>query len=72
VIEDFFQVPWMVRPFVAIQAFPLPMFRASRRCLFEPSLSGPNETIMITTFLGATCLPSAGSICLVCPEMPRR
>ena len=68
----FFQVPLIVVPFVAIQAVPLPMTCASRRCLCEPSLSGPKCISITTTFFGATRWPVAASICFFSPVTDRR
>ena len=54
VSEAFFHVPVIVRPLVLIQAVPLPTTVASRRILAGwPSLSGPNDIRMTTTFAGA-------------------
>ena len=73
VFDFLLHVPLMVLPFVAIQALPVPTTFASRRCLFGwPSLSGPKIMFMITTFLGATRLPSALSICFFSPVTERR
>ena len=51
-LPAFFQVPLIVRPFVEIQARPLPMYVASRRCFVEPSLSGANRTATVMGPLG--------------------
>ena len=54
--------PLTVCPLVAIQATPLPTSWASRRCFCGwPSLSGPKAMRRMTTFLGATTLPSLRS-----------
>ena len=65
------QVPLIVWPFVAIQAVPEPTTSASSRCLLLPSFSGPKDMSITTTFLGATCLPSARSICFFDPLTDR-
>src|SRR5829696_8516651 len=69
--ELFCQVPLTVRPFVEIQADPRPITWASRRFFVEPSLSGANDTTMITTLLGATTWPSAASRSGEAPETDR-
>jgi hypothetical protein len=72
VSDVFFHVPLIVVPFVAIQAVPLPTTFAYRRCLCEPSLSGPKLINMITTFFGATRCLVAASICFFSPVTDRR
>src|SRR4029079_16702773 len=53
----------LVAASVASRSIPLPTTFASRRCLWEPSLSGPKLIIMTTTFFGATRWPVAAPIC---------
>ena len=68
----FFQVPLIVIPFVEIHARPDPMTLASRRCLCDPSSSGPNCMSMTITFFGATSCFVAASICFFSVVTERR
>ena len=71
VIESFFQVPLTTLPLVAIQAVPLPVNWASRRCFLDPSLSGAKLISMITTFLGPIRCFVPASTCLLSPVTER-
>ncbi len=63
--------PLIVLPPVAIQATPLPLNWASRRCFDEPSLSAPKATTITTTFLGATRFFDDASVCFDSPVTDR-